>query len=275
MCEYGFGAMPSSKDFRDYRLIATSVKYIKLPKTFMLTPTRIKQQGFHSTCVAHALASLVEYYNLQDTGYNYTFSTDFIYGCRSDNDYLGEGMPLRDGLKVLQKYGDVLYSQLPGNTNVSTARAKVCKDFNSLIIQASPNKINTYYKINSLSEIKYTLIHSGPVPAVMKWYKDATVKHDGIYRFTTTKIKNYHAVLIIGWNEDNLIIQNSWGKLWGKNGLFYVPLSDIKKVFCEFYGVTDNVNDIKKPLKITDTFSPTLNSICNFIIKITKYIRKV
>lgn len=274
MCDYGFGAIPSSKDFRDYKIAASLVQRTVLPESYILTPTKIKNQGIHLTCVAHALASLVEFYNLQETGYNYTFSTEFIYGCRKDTDYLGEGMQLRDGLKVLQKYGDVLYSELPGNTTVQTARKKVCKDFDTLVSKAAPNKINTYYKITSLDEIKYSILQNNPVPAVMKWHKDASVKKDGIYHYSSNEIKNYHAVLIIGWDKDYLIIQNSWGKLWGKDGLFYVPLNKIQEIFCEFYGVTDSTDHIQKPKQLIDTFGPTLNLICNIIIKIIKYIRK-
>ena len=274
MCNYNFGAIPSSKDFRDYKIAASLIQRAVLPKSYILTPTKIKNQGIHSTCVAHALASLVEFYNLQETGYNYTFSTDFIYGCRKDTDYLGEGMQLRNGLKVLQKYGDVLYSDLPGNTDVLTAREKVCNNFNSLVDKAKPNRINAYYKITSLNEIKYSILQNNPVPAVMKWYKDAVVKSDGIYYYKSNEIKDYHAVLIIGWNEKYLIVQNSWGRFWGKKGLFYIPLNKVQDIFYEFYGVTDSIDHIQKPKQLINTFGPTLNLIYNIIIKIVKYIRK-
>ena len=29
-----------------------------------------------------------------------------------------------------------------------------------------------------------------------------------------------HAVLLVGWDEQNYILQNSWGSGWGQNGLF-------------------------------------------------------
>lgn len=274
MCDYSFGALPSPKDFRDYKIAASLIEHAILPESYLLPHTKIKNQGNHLTCVAHVLASLVEFYNLQETNYNYTFSTDFIYGCRKNDDYLGEGMYLRDGLKVLQKYGDVLYHQLPGNTNVSEARRKVCENFNTLITDAEPYKINTYYKITSLNEVKYSIFQFNPVPAVMKWYEDASVKTNGIYSYNLNKIKNYHAVLIIGWDKEHLIVQNSWGKVWGKKGLFYVPLTKAQEVFCEFYGVTDNIDNIKKPKQIINTFGPTFNFIYNFIIKIIKNIRR-
>lgn len=272
MEEYGFGALPSPKDIRDYKLSAAAIKYETFPESFKLEPVMIKNQGVQSTCVAHALSSMVEFFNLRDTQHKYQFSTDFIYGCRTDTDYLGEGMFLRDGLKVVQKYGDVLYTQLPGNTNVPTAREKVFANFDILTEQAKPNRISTYYKIKTINEIKYALIHDGPVPASMKWFKDAKVKSDGLYTYTSKEIRSYHAVLILGWDKDKLIIQNSWGKTWGNHGLFYVPFNQIKDIFCEFYGVTDENNvDIIQPTPTLIDFSPIINFILNFIVK---YIHK-
>lgn len=275
MEEYGLGAIPSPKDIRDYKLNAAVIQTTKkFPATFKLTHTKIKNQGGQSTCVAHALASLVEYYNLRDTKNNYRFSTDFIYGCRTDQDYLGEGMYLRDGLKIIQKYGDVLYTQLPGNTNVPTARQKVFANFDDLVIQANPNRISTYYKIQTLNELKYALMNGGPVPASMKLFKDAKVKSDGMYNYTSKEIKGHHAVLIIGWDENNLIVQNSWGQTWGDHGIFYVPIKKIEEVFCEFYGVTDEITNVIQPSPTVVKFSPLINFILQLINKLILFTHK-
>lgn len=271
MEKYGFGALPSPKDIRDYHLSAVALTSVKLPESYMLKPVRIKCQGSQSTCVAHALSSLIEYYNLRDNGFNYVFSTDFIYGCRTDDDYLGEGMYLRDGLKVIQKYGDVRHSQLPGNTDVPTARKKVFADFDNLTKLALPNRISTYYRIYSLNELKYAILTGGPAPASMRWFKGTTVKADGVYHYTSTEIQSYHAVLVVGWTKDYLIVQNSWGITWGQKGLFYVPINKLDEVFCEFYGVTDNINDVVKPSPTVNQFS----SLINCILRLINIIRDV
>lgn len=270
MENFSFGALPSPKDIRDYKLKATAVIPQKLPKTFKLKTTAIKNQGSKPTCVAHTLASLVEFYNLRDTKHNYIFSTDFIYGCRLDTDYFGEGMYLRDGLKILQKYGDVWNTQLPGNSSVSVAMEKVKINFETLIPLAEPNRISTYYKIQTLNEIKYALINDGPVPASMRWFKDAKINSKGKYNYSSKEVQDYHAVLIIGWTEDSLIIQNSWGRLWGDHGLFYIPFNKIEEVFREFYGVTDDINKIVQPKQITIKLSPLINLILELISKLFK-----
>ena len=270
MDNFGFGAIPSPKDIRDYKLSAASIAPLKLPDTFKLSMTKIKNQGSQPTCVAHALASLVEFYNLRDTKHEDAFSTDFIYGCRFDTDYFGNGMYLRDGLKIIQKYGDVLQTQLPGNSNVSNAMEKVKTNFDTLAPLASPNRISTYYKIQSIYELQYAIMHDGPVPAAMRWFKDAQVKSDGTYKYYSKEVENNHAVLIIGWTKNSLIVQNSWGSLWGNHGLFYVPFDKIDEVFLEFYGVTDDITNIVQPHPVTIKLSPLINLIWNLICKLFK-----
>ena len=259
-----FGATPSSPDIRDYTL---SISASKLPITYINQPIKIKSQGSQSTCVAYTLSSLIEFHNFKETQLYTRFSTDFIYGCRFDSDYFGEGMSLRDGLKVIQKYGDVEYSLLPGNTDVSKAFSKVHQNFETLRPEAYPNRISTYYKIKSLDELKYALYHDGPVAASMRWYSESSVDKNGIYHYNPSNSYFGHAVLIIGWDEDNLIVQNSWGILFGKKGLFYVPIKQMNEVFKELYGITDDITNIKVPSKTTKLCSPLIN----LILKVIQY----
>ena len=260
--EYGFGLIPSPPDIRDYTLAAGVTKE-KLPETFINESVKVKNQGSRSTCVAHSLSSLVEFHNLQETKSYDEFSTEFIYGCRTLEDYLGEGMHLRDGLKVLQKYGDVKYSVLPGNSIMNIARNKVIERFDELTEKAYPYRISTYYKINSLDELKYALYHYGPVPGAMRYYKRGKITSEGIYLYDTNNSYGNHAVLIVGWNKDGFIIQNSWGVLWGKKGYFVVPYKDMDILFYEYYGVTDDINDgnIKQPNAFIKFISPFINWI--------------
>jgi len=270
MDEYGFGAVPSPPDIRDYVLSTPNLDTSNLPSSYIIKPLKIKSQGSQLTCVAHVLSSIVEFHTMKDTNERINYSTEFIYGCRLDSDYFGEGMYLRDGLKVIQKYGDVEYSVLPGNSNVPQAYDKVSQNFEQLQPLAYPNRISTYYKINSLDELKYSLYHYGPVAASMHWYKGAKVDKNGIYQYNPANSKSGHAVLIIGWTEDNLIIQNSWGTTFGKHGLFYVPFDKIEEVFFEFYGVTDDITNIKTPSKTVNKWSPLINFILKLITNLFK-----
>lgn len=264
MKQHSFGATPSSPDIRDYTL---SISTTQLPLTYINHPLKIKSQGSQPTCVAHALSSLIEFHNFKETQIYTRFSTDFIYGYRFDSNYCGDGMSLRDGLKVIQKHGDVEYSLLPGNTDVSKACSKIHQNLDLLQQEAYPNRISTYYKIKSLDELKYALYHDGPVAASMQWYSESSVDKNGIYHYNPSNSYFGHAVLIIGWDEDNLIVQNSWGILFGKKGLFYVPIKQMNEVFKELYGITDDITNIKTPSKTTKLCSPLIN----LILKVIQY----
>lgn len=268
--QFGFGAIPSPKDIRDYKLSSQALVSISVPETFQLNKIPIKNQGSQSTCAAHTLCELVEYHNKRQTGNFTKFSTDFIYGLRFDGDYMGEGMHLRDALKNLQNYGDVYYTTIPGNSNVPTARNKVFSNFESHKIEAYPNRISTYYRITSVKEMQYAISHDGPVVIGMRWYSSASLDKDNVYTFNSSKSCDGHAVLAVGYDKEYVILQNSWGASWGNKGYFKVKYSDFKTLFFDVFGVTDNITSIKKPNKFTDVVSPIINKILNIFSKIFK-----
>lgn len=261
------GAMPSSFDIRDYTLITRNNVEEIIPSTFCLKPILIKNQHIKPTCVAHALSSLIEYHNFLETHEIEEFSTEFIYGCRKDGDYQGNGMYLRDGLKIIQKYGDVLKQFLPYNNNVKDAVANVTSNADKLFQEAYPNRISTYYKITDVDKLKYSIFHDGPAVAGIKVYNAIKLNKNNIYEYNITKKKNFfgHAIMIIGWTKDNWIVQNSWGKSWGDKGLFYIPIEkSFDEVFFEVYGITDNITNIKQRNKIVQKTYPLINFIVNF-----------
>lgn len=267
MIDNTMGAMPSSFDIRDYTLITRNNVEEIIPSTFCLKPILIKNQHTKPTCVAHALSSLIEYHNFLETHEIEEFSTEFIYGCRKDGDYQGNGMYLRDGLKIIQKYGDVLKQSLPYNNNVKDAVANVTNNADKLFQEAYPNRISTYYKITDVDKLKYSIFHDGPAVAGIKVYNTIKLNKNNIYEYNITKKKNFfgHAIMIIGWTKDNWIVQNSWGKSWGNKGIFYIPIEkSFDEIFFEVYGVTDNITNVKQSNKIVQKTYPLINFIINF-----------
>lgn len=245
--QFGMGLLPPKYDARDYAL-AASVRYDNLPQQFDLGIIAIKNQGSKPTCAAHAMSELIEYHYYHTDNKQYKkFSTEFIYGSRDDDMYMGNGMYLRETLKIAQKKGDVFYEDLPGNNDVTQAVENVRVRKMSLLPKAYPHRISTYYSISSINELKYALFHHGPVLAGMKIYDHASWANN-TYRYTTNDTWSGHAVLIMGWNEQGWIVQNSWGVLWGDKGRFYIPYStNFNDVFMEVYGVTDDINEVSEP----------------------------
>lgn len=270
--EHGLGALFSPIDVRDYLLASAGKISYNFPNEFQLDILKIKNQGTRQTCVAFALSEIIEYHNKKDVGEYQKFSTDFIYGCRDEMDYKEEGMYIRDALKVVQKYGDVLYEILPGNSSVINAIQKVTANFNSIKEDAYENRISTYYKIKTVDELKYSLYTLGPAICGMKWYDKSYLNKDKIYTYDKNNQCSGHAVMIVGWDKDNWIIQNSWGHLWGDKGLFKVPIeTSFTDLFYEVYGITDDIEKIKKPDKLKELTAPIANKLLN---KIKEYMKK-
>ena len=270
--EYGFGCLESPYDVRDYVLASPNVGE-DLPDNFLIDSIIVKNQGNKNTCTAYALAETIEYHNYKDSNQYLIFSTEFIYGFRnidSDDDYLGEGMYLRDGLKIIQKYGDVLEQDLPGNHDVSKAMKSVTSNIDHLKTLAYDNRISTYYKTKTVDEIKYSLVNYGPVVAGMRWYKGCKVSKQNTLQYNKDKEYTGHAVLIVGYDDEGFIVQNSWGRLWGNNGKFKLPWSDFSVLVFESYGITDDIKAVKHPMENDKFLSTTVNLIANAFINSAK-----
>lgn len=231
------GVVESSYDARDYKIKADS----EFPETFELPyKVSVKNQGSKPTCVAHALSSLVEYHNLIETGKYRKFSTEFIYGTRNIGYYTGDGMVIRDALKTIQKYGDCYYADCPGNHDTADAMNNVNEKMEEYRDLAYPHRIGSYYRVKTPEEIKTALMNHGPVVISMTC-KDNAYIADDIYCYPQgAENSGRHCVLIVGWNENGWIIQNSWGALYAGDGYFTLPF-DFK--INEAWGTTDQKDD--------------------------------
>jgi hypothetical protein len=266
---HSFGAIPSPYDIRDFTLRALPPQ--EYPETLDLGVVAIKDQGPAPTCMPHTMSEIIEYHHFKQFGEYQRFSTEFIYGNRESDLYTTEGMHIRDALHVAYKWGDVPYEILPQNNLAEEAKANVQPKNLLLRGLAYPNRISSYYLINTIEELKYALLHHGPVAAGMIWYWDYSMK-DNVYIYNSDKEGfQYHAVLIVGWTKDCWIVQNSWGETWGDGGRFYIPMSYGLNLFFELYGVTDDITCLRTPNFIIKIFG----KIINYFVRLTKKNRAV
>jgi C1A family cysteine protease len=257
-----FGALKSPFDARDYKLVASAVKF---PDTFELPKVTVKNQGSVGSCVAHATSSVVEYHHKRQHNEKKSFSTEFIYGLRDPGYYVGEGMYIRDALNTLRKYGDVPTVDLRGNNKCQKAMENVNGKLDELKDKAYPHRVSSYFRLYNANAVKSALMNHGYVVASMDWYKGAELI-DGVYTITD-EVSGRHAVVIYGWNETGWLVQNSWGTAWGNKGRFIIPF-DFD--FNEMWGITDNITeDIVRPKtgKIWDALYKIYNAIVNFFSK--------
>ena len=266
MMNFNIEVINSPFDVRDYHINAEQ----NLPASFTCPIlTKIKNQGSKPTCVAHAVASLLENHHQRQTGSDEKFSTEFIYGYRGPGYYVGSGMVIRNALSTIKNYGDPYEYECPGNNDLDIAQPKIEASFDSLTDKAYPHRISTYYRCNSDDEIKTALMKHGPVITSMNTYKGAKLVDD-VYTWDAAADYGRHCVLIVGWDERGWLIQNSWGTSYGGDGRFIIPYN---YKLNESWGITDDIQDdtdVAKPNAFIKFISTIYNKIVNFFWKYFK-----
>lgn len=267
--EFTYGCIPSKVDVRDYEVKCAGIEY-QLPETLELSMPPVKNQKNIKSCVAHAMSTILEYHDLE-VGAN-KLSTNFIYGLQLKllNDST-PGMTLSCACKIVNKYGDMLYKDCPGNIEMPECAnvAGACFEDSDKLCTAQYFKIDKYFKCTSDEDIKYALYTYGPLLASIKWYKNYSVDDNGVLVGDEDGEFGYHAVVIYGYNEQGYLCQNSWGTRWGKKGRFIFPYD---KSFRDIRGIVDHdsgLDDIKKrpTNKLLDVIYKLINYIINLFHK--------
>ena len=215
------GAILSAPDIRDYHLHAKTNKF---PESFELPMPEAKQQGMVGSCVAHALATIIEYYNKKEYTFHLPMSVGYIYGNRISGTHRDAGMNIRDALKDLRNEGDVPEYLFPVNVEVPDIYRLVeqCKE--ELRPKALPHRISSFARVYTIDEMKAALYSGYPIIFAIDWYKKAAVR-DGVLGFDSKTSNGCHCMVIYGWNEKGWLFQNSWGPLWGNRGRAILPYS--------------------------------------------------
>ena len=84
----------------------------------------------------------------------------------------------------------------------------------------------------TVDAIKNALNTYGPVNTTMEVYSDFFYYTSGIYHYATGTYQGGHAVLIVGYNdnEQSFTVKNSWSTGWGEAGYFRIGYSELNSV---------------------------------------------
>lgn len=89
----------------------------------------------------------------------------------------------------------------------------------------------------SFEEMVDGLISKGPVVLGIPWYESMYEAPNGVLK-VSGELAGGHCILAVGYKvypggEDAIILQNSWGKSWGINGLAEIKVSGLEKLLKE------------------------------------------
>lgn len=232
-----FGAIESKIDVRDYQVACAAAPNVELPEVFELNMRAVKNQLAVNSCVAHALAAVVEYFNFMQEKTDTTMSTEFIYGNRINHTYTDQGMITRDALENLRKYGTCPNSSMPGNIEVPEAIRRFNQNALGVIPVAYPNRITDYCSLYKKNDMKLWLMTKGPIVFSVKWYENYWLTVNNELHFDEkSEPSGGHCMVIYGWNKEGWLFQNSWGNTWGDGGRAVYPYDAVIR---EAWGVED------------------------------------
>ena len=148
--------------------------------------------------------------------------------------------------------GVVLLKDFDYNIEAPNGILELNKIKDKLLPKAKDYKINSYYKFNSIDELKI-FMSTYKVPAIVSiavYESVANTKEDGILPKCSGELKGYHSMCIVGYNEKYLKVLNSIGKDWGNNGYGYLDYTD-PLLIQELRGMLIHNINIKPTIKPT------------------------
>jgi C1A family cysteine protease len=241
-----YGWIPDLPDTRDFPYVQLTEVIPTIPSQIDLRQycTPIENQGQIGCCTACALVGNLEFLKLKKLDKVMNFSRLFLYYNERlirHTEKVDSGASLRDGIKSLVKLGDCLETLWPfTEKEVEVKPSENCYQ-NGLNYQ-----INSYYRLQSLSEMKHNLSLGFPFVfgfAVYESFESENVTKTGIVPMPdpSERMVGGHAVLAVGFDDakKSLIVRNSWGADWGMKGYFYMPYTYVttKNLASDFWTI--------------------------------------
>jgi C1A family cysteine protease len=236
------GCKKDPKDNRDFRLAGiVNAEEVKLPPVFNLQEVFESNNQFsRGSCTSQAQSHHKERQEYSQ------MSARFIMALsKMEEGNVSYGAYNRTTFKVVNKYGVCEQDLFPEPDDNMSWREYV--DY-TLIPQncfedAKKHKSESYWRIdNNINLLKTHLYTTNTSAALsMEWYREFNDPVDGmITTFPSVKVGG-HCTDVCGWDDNKGVfkIKNSWSKLWGLNGFFYLPYSIFNTVVWDIWTSKD------------------------------------
>jgi C1A family cysteine protease len=228
---------PIVKDKHDPRDLpfSTISKAVVLPASVDLRAAMppVYDQGQLGSCTGNAIAAAYEFDQMKEKIGVFQPSRLFIYynerlmeGTVSED----SGAEIRDGIKVINKYGICSETSWPYNIESFTVKPPV-----AAYSEAAQHVAMAYYRVPvTLNDMKTALASGFPIVGGITLYEsfesDSVAKTGKVAMpKKNEKVLGGHAILFVGYDDKSkrLLVRNSWGSSWGQGGYFTLPYAYI------------------------------------------------
>lgn len=205
--------LPSHLDWRD----AGGTSYM---------PPAATAQGSCGSCVAFAVLSTLEARlsiacNAPQEPFD--LSRQFLFSCGGGS--CRQGLRLSAAVDFLTRTGVPDTACMPYRESDAPC-VEACDDVASRLVEGVVAERPTAGIIDVEATKKALLL--GPVVSNMILYEDLAHYGSGVYRHLAGDQLGAHAVVLVGWSDDDAawIARNSWGDGWGEGGYFKIAWDD-------------------------------------------------
>ena len=220
------GLRPLPQDDRDFQLGAVFdlPKLEELPEHFTHTALKIKHQGTSDFCTAYSFCAASE---LQE---DVTLEPSWSFAMTKaiEGDHTSWGADLRLAAKSHTTYGALEERDSPysiDNKDPDFLRNPECWD-SSLMEKAAPHKKKSFFKVvgpyDTFDNIRASLWkfreQKQSVVIGVRWGWPLTQS----FIDTPSERGFGHAINVVGWDTNRLIVQNSYGEGAGKQGYHFI-----------------------------------------------------
>jgi C1A family cysteine protease len=242
------GALKDAADNRDWKVSQVLSRSVAAPLPNSIDYTdrmpEVRDQGSLGACVGFASTEMKTAQEVVDILVKQLYSPLFIYWQRENT---GEGMTLRDAMKILAEFGVCPENDLPYNKFM--ASHSTITDYQKA--RAKNYTIQAYARLESVEDMRRSLVEHGPFIIAVPVYDSFFITPDtGVVPMPNTateKCQGGHALVVIGYDDSTQMFKfkNSWGKDFGKGGYGYLSYTFVNQYMWDAWNAVDAKS--KKP----------------------------